>query len=53
MGSCFSSSDDEEKCRQQNRASVDEHQKLFPNRRRTASYVLLIIFSFKKICQFF
>uniref|UniRef100_A0A7E4VBW5 Uncharacterized protein n=1 Tax=Panagrellus redivivus TaxID=6233 RepID=A0A7E4VBW5_PANRE len=29
MGSCFSSEDDEEKCRRQNRASIEERQGLF------------------------
>jgi len=37
MGSCFSSSDDEEKCRRQNRASIEEQQRLCPDRRRTTS----------------
>lgn len=37
MGSCFSSSDNEEKCRRENRASIEERQGLFPTRRRATS----------------
>ncbi|KAE9553394.1 hypothetical protein FO519_003404 [Halicephalobus sp. NKZ332] len=37
MGSCFSSSDDEEKCRRRNRASLEERQGLFQDRKRTTS----------------
>uniref|UniRef100_A0AC34F0U8 Uncharacterized protein n=1 Tax=Panagrolaimus sp. ES5 TaxID=591445 RepID=A0AC34F0U8_9BILA len=37
MGGCFSSEDDEEECRRQNRASIEEKQGLFPKRERRST----------------